>query len=149
MVTRCSFRWLLSSFFPVPNLRGRGDPNLKKWVRNLGPLTICIVSEIFYFRFWGPYRYFRLLIDTHLALLFSASIDNRLLNHWFVVRILTALLWTFIVRYKYFRFRSPLQIVGHYWKRLYTLSACLPWSNAVGLPLECWCYVVVSDSYFR
>jgi len=30
----------------------------------------------------------------------------------------------------------PFPIVGHYWNRLCTLLASLPWMNAVGSPLE-------------
>jgi len=36
------------------------------------------------------------------------------------------------------RFRPPFPNVGHYWNRLGTLPASLPWSNAVGSPLEFW-----------
>jgi len=48
-------------------------------------------------------------------------------------------------RYKYFRFRQPFPVVGHYWNCLRTRYSSLPRSKTPGSPLEFWWYL----SYFR
>jgi len=85
---------------------------------------------------WRPYRYFQLSVLTCR-------------NYFSPIRglIITQICrWNFnctfhSFRDKYFRFRPPFPIVGHYWNHLDTLPASLPWSNAVGSSLECWWYM--------
>jgi len=92
-----------------------------------------------YFWFWRPYRYFRLSVTVVLTC-----------QHYFPPLHglkLQICGWNFnctshSLRCKYFRFRPPFAIIGHYWNRLRTFPASLPWSNAVGSPLEFRLYIV-------
>jgi len=95
-----------------------------------------------YFRFWRPYRYFRL----------SVTVVLTYRNYFPPIRGLIPQIcrWNFKCAFHSFRyisigpifpFQPPFPIVGHYCNRLDTLPASLPWSNAVGLMA----YVVVSE----
>jgi len=86
-------------------------------------------------RFWGSYRYFRLSVATVLTCQHCFPPI-----HLFMPQICR---WNFNCTFRSFRDTSISGFGRHfrlsdwnYWNRLATLPASLPWSNAVGLPLE-------------